>query len=79
MIKLLHKINKLLHKLKFNDSFRFMSTSLSDLVDNLSEIYSKKSKDKNCKSECDLIGLKNNKLYCRCKECNKRWIKPERD
>ena len=64
------------YKLKFNDSFRFMSTSLSDLVDNLSEIYSKKSKDKNCKSECDLIGLKNNKLYCRCKECNKRWLKP---
>ena len=51
------------YKLKFIDSFRFMSTSLSDLADNLSEIYSKKSKDKNCKSKCDLIGLKNNKLY----------------
>ena len=45
-----------------------MNTLLSDLVDNLSEIYSKKFKDKNCKSECDFIGLKNNKSYYKCKE-----------
>ena len=38
------------YKLKFIDSFRFMSTSLSSLVDKLSEIYRKKSRDKNCKS-----------------------------
>ena len=30
------------YKLKFIDSFRFLSTSLSKLVDNLSEIYKKK-------------------------------------
>ena len=30
------------YKLKFIDTFRFMSNSLSSLVDNLSEIYSKK-------------------------------------
>ena len=29
------------YKLKFIDNFRFMPTSLSKLVDNLSEIYSK--------------------------------------
>ena len=29
------------YKLKFIDSYRFMSTSLSDLVDNLSEILKK--------------------------------------
>ena len=29
------------YKLKFIDSFRFMSTKLSDLINNLSEIYSK--------------------------------------
>ena len=29
------------YKLKFIDSFRFMSNSLSSLVDNLSEIYKK--------------------------------------
>ena len=40
------------YKLKFIDSFRFMSTSLSSLVDNLSEkLHSGKCKD--CKSELD--------------------------
>ena len=34
-------------------SFMFMSTSLSKFVNNLSESYSKKCRDKNCKSECD--------------------------
>ena len=33
------------HKLKFIDSFRFMPTSLSNLVDNLSEINKKECKD----------------------------------
>ena len=34
-----------------------MSTSLSSLVDNLSEIYSKKCRDENGQSKCDFIGL----------------------
>ena len=34
----------IIYKLKFIDSFRFMSASLSSLVDNLSEIYSKECK-----------------------------------
>ena len=34
----------IIYKLKFIDSFRFMSTSLSSLVDNLSEIYKKECK-----------------------------------
>ena len=55
------------YKLKFIDSFRFMSISLSSLVDNLSETYKKECKE--CKSECDLIELKNNKLRYKCKEC----------
>ena len=62
------------YKLKFTDSFRFISTSLSKLVDNLSEIYSKECKE--CKSVCDFIGLKNNKLYYRCNKCKKRQLKP---
>ena len=35
-----------------------MSTSLSSLVGNLSEIYSTKCRDKNCESNCDLSRLK---------------------
>ena len=49
------------YKLKFIDSFRFMLTSLSSLVDNLSEIYKKKCKGckerRKIKSVCDFIGL----------------------
>ena len=62
--------------MKFVDSFRFVQSKLSDLVDNLSEICSKKCKDENCKRECDFIELKNNRLYYKCKECNKRQMKP---
>ena len=63
------------YKLKFIDSFIFMPTSLLSLVDNLSEIHNKKCRDKNCESKCDLIGLKNNKLYYKCNECKKRQLK----
>ena len=51
-----------------------MSTSLSGLVDNLSEIHKKECKP--CKerketiSECNFNGIKNNKLHYKCKECN---------
>ena len=66
-------------KLKFIDSFRFMPTSLSNLVANLSEIYKKECKAcmkrKNVKLECDFIEFKN-KLRYNCKECEKIWLKP---
>ena len=52
------------YKLKFIDSFRFLSTSLSKHVDNLSEIYSKKFRDKNCKCECEFKRFKIHKLSC---------------
>ena len=62
------------YKLKFINSCRFMSSKLSDLVDNLSEINRKDCKTcigrKNIKSECEFIRLKNNRLNYRCKECN---------
>ena len=64
------------YKLKLIDSFRFMSTSLSKLVDNLSEIYSIKCRDKNCISECDFIGIRNNRLYYKCKEFEKQHLNP---
>ena len=56
--------------MKFIDSFRFMSTILPSLVDNLSEIYRKECKK--CKerekiiSKCRLIGFEDNKLSYRC-------------
>ena len=43
-----------------------MSISLPELVDNLSEIYSKKCRDK---SECEFKTLKNNKISYNCKGC----------
>ena len=53
-----------------------MSTSLSKLVDNLPEIYSKNCRDKNCKYKCEFKGLKNNKLSYNCKGCRKKKLKP---
>ena len=38
-------IKKIKHKLKLLDSYRFMSTALSNLVDNLPGVY-----DKECKN-----------------------------
>ena len=59
---------KITYILKFIDSFRFMSTSLSSFVDNLLEKrHSDQSKD--CKSELDYMSIKNNKLISQCLEC----------
>ena len=65
------------YKLKFIDSFRFMSNSLSELVDNTSEIFNSKE-SKSCiektkiNSEC-YVGLKNDRLIYKCKKCKKEW------
>ena len=72
--------NKIItYRIKFVDSVRFMSTSLSGLVDNLSEVYKKESKvckeRRKMKSVCYFIGLENNKLNYKCKGCKKRWLK----
>ena len=62
------------YRLKFIDSFRFMSTSLSSLVDNLSEkLHSDKCKD--CKSELDYMSVKDNQLIFQCLECKKNYKK----
>ena len=53
-----------------------MSISLSSLVDDLSEIYSKNSRNENCKLACDFIELKNNRLCYKCKECKKERLEP---
>ena len=68
------KITKISYKKKFFDSFRFMSSSLSSLVDNLSEgVYSDKCAD--CKSFLDCTSIKDNQLIFRCFECKKNYKK----
>ena len=69
------------YKLRFIDSFRFMSTSLSELADNMSGIFNSKV-CKSCiektkiNSECCFVGLKNNRLIYICKECKEEWKRP---
>ena len=61
------------YKLKFIDSYRFMSTSLSNLADNLSGIYFKECKKcmerKKIGLHYEFIRFQNDRLNYRCKEC----------
>ena len=70
---------KITYKLKFIDSYRFMSTSLSNIVDNLSGIYDKECKKsmerKKIRLNFKLIGSKNGRLNYGCKECKKSYTK----
>ena len=62
------------YKIKFIDSYRFISSSLSKLVDNLSEgIHNNKCLD--CNSCLDYIKLKNEKLLLNCFNCNTYYKK----
>ena len=68
------------YKLKFIDSFRLMPTSLSNLVDSLSE--TNKGECKACingeinKSECDVTEHESSNLRFKCKKCDRIWLKP---
>ena len=70
---------KITYKLKFIDSYRFMSTSLSNLVDNLSGVYDKECKKcmerKKIRLNCEFIGFKNDRLNYKCKECKASYTK----
>ena len=62
------------YKIKFIDSCRFLSSSLSKLVDNLSEgIHNNEFSD--CESNLDYIKIKNEKLFLKCFNCSSYYKK----
>ena len=68
------KITKISYKIKFIDSYRFMSTSLSNLVSNLSEgLHNYRCI--NCKSSLDYMTTKDEQLIFRRFRCKKNYEK----
>ena len=61
----------IIYKIKFINSFRFMSRSLSTLVDNLPDINCKK-----CDNKREYIGFKENNLLVECSDCN-AWFEKD--
>ena len=53
---------KITYKLKFIDSYRFMQTSLSSLVDNLSGECKKCRERKTISVNCEFVGFKSGRL-----------------
>ena len=72
--KIENKNIEITYKIKFIDSYRFMSIPLSKLIDNLSE---RLHNDKclNCKSCLDYIKTKNEKLIFTCFDCKQSYEK----
>ena len=72
--KELDNIKRITFKIKLIDSSRFMSTSLSSLVANLSErVHTDKCTD--CKSCLDYMSVKNDQLIFKCSKCIKNHNK----
>ena len=66
----------IIYRIKFIDSFRFMSTSLSNLADNLSERTHNDSKCSKCDSCLEYISTKKNgKLLFECFQCKTRYTR----
>ena len=69
-----NKDMEITYKIKFIDSFRFTATSLSKLVDNLTEgIHSDKCI--NCKSDISYMKVMDETLIFRCFNCKRNYIK----
>ena len=72
--KIGNKNIEITYKIKFIDSYRFMSSSLSKLVDNLSEeLHNNKCVD--CESCLDCIKTKNENLILNCFNCKQYYEK----
>ena len=57
------------YKIRFKDSYRFMSSSLSSLVDSLADINCEK-----CDNKREYIGFRDNHLLLKCFDCT-TWFK----
>ena len=68
------KITKISYKIKFIDSYRFMSTSLSNLVSNLFEDFHN-DRYIDCKSCLHYMTTKDEQLIFRCFSCKKNYEK----
>ena len=69
-----HKNIDITYKIKFIDSFRFMSTSLSKLVENLTDgVHNDKCS--NCKSNLCFVRTINETLLFECIDCGKEYKK----
>ena len=66
----------IIYRINFIDSFRFMLTSLSTLVDNLSKKIIENGKCASCKSYLEFIKIRNSgKLIFECFDCKRRYQK----